>query len=125
MCGNRWSCFIIYWNKSQVSFNKLYSINVHNVSNLHFVYPYLWYYILPNYTYLLKKHFSLNMLNRSCHFCAMLNGIVGCLVLAAPPLVANDWFPPNERTTALGKFINFKWHFFTIKSFSQFPIQQG
>ncbi|CAL4119870.1 unnamed protein product, partial [Meganyctiphanes norvegica] len=34
------------------------------------------------------------------HLCAILVGIAGTLVMAAPPLIAAEWFPPKERTTA-------------------------
>lgn len=33
--------------------------------------------------------------------CAILLGIASTLILAAPPLLAADWFPPGERTTAV------------------------
>ncbi|XP_047471294.1 solute carrier family 49 member 4 homolog isoform X2 [Penaeus chinensis] len=33
--------------------------------------------------------------------CAILLGIASTLILAAPPLIAADWFPPGERTTAV------------------------
>lgn len=36
----------------------------------------------------------------SCHLCAILVGTAGTLVMAAPPMIAAEWFPPNERTTA-------------------------
>ena len=36
----------------------------------------------------------------SCHVCAILNGISGVTVMAAPPLISSHWFPPDERTTA-------------------------
>jgi len=36
----------------------------------------------------------------SCHLCAILNGISGVTIMAAPPLVSSQWFPPSERTTA-------------------------
>ncbi|XP_047471182.1 solute carrier family 49 member 4-like [Penaeus chinensis] len=35
-----------------------------------------------------------------CHVCAFLVGTSGTIMLAAPPLLAADWFPPRERTTA-------------------------
>ncbi|XP_069980569.1 solute carrier family 49 member 4 [Penaeus vannamei] len=35
-----------------------------------------------------------------CHVCAFLVGTSGTIMLAAPPLLAADWFPPQERTTA-------------------------
>ncbi|XP_045120073.1 solute carrier family 49 member 4 homolog [Portunus trituberculatus] len=35
-----------------------------------------------------------------CHICAILVGIAGTLVMAAPPMIAAVWFPPRERTTA-------------------------
>ncbi|XP_069953629.1 solute carrier family 49 member 4 homolog isoform X1 [Cherax quadricarinatus] len=35
-----------------------------------------------------------------CHICAIMVGIAGTLVMAAPPLIAAVWFPPRERTTA-------------------------
>ncbi|KAG0729605.1 Disrupted in renal carcinoma protein 2 [Chionoecetes opilio] len=35
-----------------------------------------------------------------CHMCALLVGTAGTLVMAAPPMIAAVWFPPNERTTA-------------------------
>ncbi|XP_063612936.1 solute carrier family 49 member 4-like, partial [Penaeus indicus] len=37
-----------------------------------------------------------------CHVCAFLVGTSGTIMLAAPPLLAADWFPPRERTTATG-----------------------
>jgi len=36
----------------------------------------------------------------SCHACAILNGISGVTVMAAPPLISSTWFPTSERTTA-------------------------
>ena len=36
----------------------------------------------------------------SCHLCAVLNGISGITVMAAPPLLSSIWFPPKERTMA-------------------------
>lgn len=36
----------------------------------------------------------------SCHACAILNGISGVTVMAAPPLISSTWFPSSERTTA-------------------------
>merc|ERR1719500_523571 len=36
----------------------------------------------------------------SCHACAILNGISGVTIMAAPPLISSAWFPPSERTTA-------------------------
>ena len=36
----------------------------------------------------------------SCHICAILNGISGVTIMAAPPLISSAWFPPSERTTA-------------------------
>ncbi|XP_064093679.1 solute carrier family 49 member 4 homolog isoform X2 [Macrobrachium nipponense] len=36
----------------------------------------------------------------SCHLCAILVGTAGTLVMAAPPMIAAEWFPPKERTTA-------------------------
>lgn len=36
----------------------------------------------------------------SCHICAILNGISGVTIMAAPPLISSQWFPPSERTTA-------------------------
>lgn len=36
----------------------------------------------------------------SCHICAILNGIAGVTVMAAPPLISSTWFPTSERTTA-------------------------
>ncbi|XP_042239360.1 solute carrier family 49 member 4 homolog [Homarus americanus] len=35
-----------------------------------------------------------------CHICAIMVGIAGTLLMAAPPMIAAVWFPPNERTTA-------------------------
>lgn len=35
-----------------------------------------------------------------CHLCAILVGTSGTLVMAAPPMIAAEWFPPKERTTA-------------------------
>ena len=32
--------------------------------------------------------------------CAILNGVVGVVVMAAPPLISSTWFPTSERTTA-------------------------
>jgi nitrate/nitrite transporter NarK len=32
--------------------------------------------------------------------CAILNGVAGTVPFAGPALVANTWFPPNQRTTA-------------------------
>lgn len=34
---------------------------------------------------------------------AILNGMAGIVIGAAPSLVSSRWFPPNERTTATGK----------------------
>ena len=34
------------------------------------------------------------------HTCAILNGITGCIVMAAPVALSAAWFPPDERTTA-------------------------
>eukprot|EP00092_Neocalanus_flemingeri_P013308 GFUD01014343.1.p1 GENE.GFUD01014343.1~~GFUD01014343.1.p1 ORF type:complete len:513 (-),score=93.41 GFUD01014343.1:87-1625(-) len=36
----------------------------------------------------------------SCHLCAILNGISGVTIMAAPPLISSQWFPPGERTLA-------------------------
>jgi len=36
----------------------------------------------------------------SCHACAILNGISGVTVMAAPPIISSTWFPASERTTA-------------------------
>jgi len=36
----------------------------------------------------------------SCHICAILNGISGVTIMAAPPLISSQWFPTSERTTA-------------------------
>ncbi|XP_069958271.1 solute carrier family 49 member 4 homolog [Cherax quadricarinatus] len=36
-----------------------------------------------------------------CHLCAILVGVASTVVLAAPIVIASDWFPPHERTTAL------------------------
>jgi len=36
----------------------------------------------------------------SCHICSILNGISGVTIMAAPPLISSQWFPPSERTTA-------------------------
>ena len=36
------------------------------------------------------------------HICAILNGIAGVVVFAAPPAVSAAWFPPEERTIATG-----------------------
>ena len=36
----------------------------------------------------------------SSHACAILNGISGVTIMAAPPLISSHWFPPEERTTA-------------------------
>nr|XP_053646555.1 solute carrier family 49 member 4 homolog isoform X1 [Cherax quadricarinatus] len=36
-----------------------------------------------------------------CHICAILMGISSTLILAAPVLIASDWFPLQERTTAV------------------------
>ena len=44
----------------------------------------------------------------SCHLCAILNGVSGVTIMAAPPLISSQWFPPNERTTATGIAIVFK-----------------
>ena len=38
--------------------------------------------------------------NLSSHACAILNGISGVTIMAAPPLISSHWFPPEERTTA-------------------------
>nr|XP_027230301.1 uncharacterized protein LOC113821995 [Penaeus vannamei] len=38
-----------------------------------------------------------------CHVCAFLVGTSGTIMLAAPPLLAADWFPPQERTTATAR----------------------
>ena len=35
--------------------------------------------------------------------CAIMTGLASTLVLAAPPLIAAEWFPPKERTTAVGE----------------------
>ncbi|XP_069169382.1 solute carrier family 49 member 4 homolog isoform X2 [Procambarus clarkii] len=35
-----------------------------------------------------------------CHIAAILNGIAGTLIMSAPPMIAAEWFPPKERTTA-------------------------
>ncbi|KAK7073107.1 Solute carrier 49 member 4 [Halocaridina rubra] len=43
---------------------------------------------------------STELFTVGCHFCAILNGIAGTLVMAAPPMIAAEWFPPKERTTA-------------------------
>lgn len=37
-----------------------------------------------------------------CHICAILVGGASALALTTPMLIANDWFPPHERTTATG-----------------------
>ena len=45
----------------------------------------------------------LNIVPFSClssHACAILNGISGVTIMAAPPLISSHWFPPEERTTA-------------------------
>ncbi|XP_048730578.2 solute carrier family 49 member 4-like isoform X2 [Ostrea edulis] len=34
------------------------------------------------------------------NLCAILNGIAGTVPFAGPALIANTWFPPNQRTTA-------------------------
>ena len=34
------------------------------------------------------------------HICAILNGLSGVTVMAAPPAISAAWFPPSERTTA-------------------------
>lgn len=34
------------------------------------------------------------------NLCAILNGIAGTVPFAGPALVANTWFPPQQRTTA-------------------------
>jgi FLVCR family MFS transporter len=34
------------------------------------------------------------------HICAILNGLSGVTVMAAPPAISAAWFPPHERTTA-------------------------
>merc|ERR1719357_2097714 len=36
----------------------------------------------------------------SAHVGAILNGIAGVTVMAAPPLISSTWFPTSERTTA-------------------------
>ena len=36
------------------------------------------------------------------HAGQILNGLGGCVVMAAPPLLSNIWFPPHERITATG-----------------------
>ena len=36
----------------------------------------------------------------SSHFCSILNGITGILVMAAPAALSAAWFPVNERATA-------------------------
>nr|XP_039268221.1 solute carrier family 49 member 4 homolog [Styela clava] len=41
-----------------------------------------------------------NILKYFIHVGQMLNGIAGCAVMAAPPLLSNVWFPPEERVTA-------------------------
>ena len=43
---------------------------------------------------------SLFLLYLSSHACAILNGISGVTIMAAPPLISSHWFPPEERTTA-------------------------
>ena len=50
----------------------------------------------------------------SCHICAILNGISGVTIMAAPPLISSAWFPPSERTTATA--INqVQWRFAILK----------
>ncbi|CAK8671684.1 solute carrier family 49 member 4 homolog isoform X1 [Clavelina lepadiformis] len=41
-----------------------------------------------------------NIIKYFIHFAHFLNGIGGCVVMAAPPLLSSTWFPPNERITA-------------------------
>ena len=43
---------------------------------------------------------SIFFLYLSSHACAILNGISGVTIMAAPPLISSHWFPPEERTTA-------------------------
>ncbi|CAL4061139.1 unnamed protein product, partial [Meganyctiphanes norvegica] len=45
---------------------------------------------------------NVNIFIPLCHICAILTGIASTLLLAAPSLIAADWFPPNERATAVG-----------------------
>ncbi|XP_042868371.1 solute carrier family 49 member 4-like [Penaeus japonicus] len=45
-------------------------------------------------------HASPVLFTTLCHICAVLVGTSGTIMLAAPPLLAADWFPPQERTTA-------------------------
>ncbi|XP_069174333.1 solute carrier family 49 member 4 homolog [Procambarus clarkii] len=37
----------------------------------------------------------------TCHIAAVLNGIAGPLIMSTPPMIAAEWFPPKERTTAM------------------------
>ena len=37
-----------------------------------------------------------------CHTCAILNGVAGVVMFAAPSAVSSAWFPVDERTTATG-----------------------
>ena len=45
---------------------------------------------------------NLNIFTWTSHICAILNGIAGVVVFAAPPAVSAAWFPPEERTIATG-----------------------
>lgn len=42
-----------------------------------------------------------------CHICAILVGAASALALATPMVIANDWFPQHERTTAVGVILGF------------------
>lgn len=44
--------------------------------------------------------FNLFLIYRLMNLCAILNGIAGTVPFAGPALVANTWFPPQQRTTA-------------------------
>ena len=43
-----------------------------------------------NITYILR---IISTVSSSCHACAILNGISGVTVMAAPPLISSTWFP--------------------------------
>lgn len=45
-------------------------------------------------------HYNLFLIYRLMNLCAILNGIAGTVPFAGPALVANTWFPPQQRTTA-------------------------
>lgn len=40
-----------------------------------------------------------------CHICAIMVGAASALALTTPLVIANDWFPHHERTTAVGEVL--------------------